>query len=153
MTTNTPSKKKLSVAEYISKQIDASSKSQKQIAEEVGFPKPNMMTMIKQGASKVPIGKIAALAEALNVEKLYLYKLVMQEYEPETWESIQKSILKQPVVTANELAIIKTLRSLNYDDVKLIDAEDKKILATAFQQIEKRHADGEQTRLRTQSGS
>ncbi|MDY7537521.1 helix-turn-helix transcriptional regulator [Undibacterium sp. RTI2.2] len=129
----------LTVAEFISNRIEISGKTQKQIASEVGFPKPNMITMIKQGASKLPLDKIALMAKALNVEKLYLYRLVMQEYEPGTWNTIQNDILSQPVLTKYELDLVALVRDLNIQETRLVDKEDHEILAKAFQKISQRH--------------
>ena len=43
-------------------------KTQAEIAEEAGFVNPNMVTMIKQGATKLPIDRVPALAKALEVD-------------------------------------------------------------------------------------
>ena len=92
--------KKKTVAEYISGQIDLCGKSQKQLAEEVGFPKANILTMIKHGTTRVPIHRVPALAKALGVDPAKLMKMVLQEYQPEILEAIECSL--GPIVITPE---------------------------------------------------
>lgn len=40
-------------------------------------------------------------------------------YDPETWEALQESILKQPVISANELEIVKLVREANVVNPKV----------------------------------
>lgn len=46
-----------SMARYLTKQIDALSgiKNQREIAAEIGYDKPNMISMFKRGETKVPL--------------------------------------------------------------------------------------------------
>ena len=126
-TTKTVSKPK-TVAEYINWQIQICGKSQKQIATEAGFEKPNIITMFKQGQTKIPIEKIGRLAEAIEVDAVYLYKLCMQEYQPDTWREIQK-MFNQPILTENEVEIIEAIRSCNVANPKIRTDEDRIRLA------------------------
>lgn len=126
-TSKTVSKPK-TVAEYINWQIQICGKSQKQIATEAGFEKPNIITMFKQGQTKIPIEKIGRLAKAIEVDAIYLYKLCMQEYQPDTWKEIQK-MFNQPVLTENEVEIIEAIRSCNVVNPKIRTDEDRIRLA------------------------
>ena len=85
---------KVKVAEYISTLLERSKKTQKEIAAEVGFPKANVLTMLKQGTTRVPISRIPALARALDVEPDELMKIVLREYQPEILEAIEESLGK-----------------------------------------------------------
>jgi hypothetical protein len=80
--------KAMRVADYLAQQIILCGKSQKEIAEEVGYEKPNVITMMKQGHTKIPIVKVGAFARALEVDPAYLLRLVCMEYMPETWAAI-----------------------------------------------------------------
>jgi hypothetical protein len=55
------------LTEFISRRILElrPKKSQIEIATEAGFVHPNMMSLIKSGASKVPLDRVPALARAL----------------------------------------------------------------------------------------
>lgn len=97
------------VADYITLQVEASPKAQYEIAKEVGFDKPNMITMIKQGKTKLPLTKIGPMARALGVDPIFLFRLVMSEYMPETWEAIE-ALSTQPTLTKNEIAVVEAMR-------------------------------------------
>jgi ribosome-binding protein aMBF1 (putative translation factor) len=84
------------VARYITEAIQRSGKSQLQISKEVGFDKPNMITMIKQGRTKLPLDRMEALALALEVEKFELIHLTMREYHPGAWVSIRQTLSETP---------------------------------------------------------
>lgn len=115
------------VAEYISWQIQLCGKSQTDIAREVGFDKPNVITMIKQGKTKVPLAKIGSMAKALEVDPVHFMKLVLSEYLPDLLEVIQ-AITAQPLITQNELEFINVIRSANVVNPKLrTDTERDKL--------------------------
>ena len=92
--------KKITVAEYLTAQIKVCGKSQKQIAEEVGFPKANILTMVKHGTTKVPIHRVPALAKSLGVDKERLMRMVLEEYQPEILRAIEDSL--GPIVVKPE---------------------------------------------------
>src|SRR5579871_5258209 len=73
------------ISEYLTKQIDAIApyKNQRQIAHELGYAKPNIISMFKTGDTKVPIDKIPALARALNVDPAFLFRLAMEQFWPD----------------------------------------------------------------------
>lgn len=86
-------KKKSEVADFIANQIQAIGKSQIKISEEAGFDKPNIITMMKQGKTKVPLEKIPALARALEVEPFILVRMCFKEYLPEVGKILDETIL------------------------------------------------------------
>lgn len=107
-----------SVAEFVAQKIEASAKSQAQIAKEVGYDRPNVVSMIKSGNCKLPVGKIGAFAKALEVDPAFLFRLVMLEYSPETWRAIEE--MEAAPITENERAIVAEIRQLSGDsDPKL----------------------------------
>lgn len=97
-----------SVTEVLNKYLEASHKTQRQIAEEVGYDKPNIITMFKQGLTKVPIDKVPALAKALGINTAYFLRIVMSEYEPEVWEAIENN--SGMIMTSHECEIIRLYR-------------------------------------------
>jgi transcriptional regulator with XRE-family HTH domain len=115
------------VAGYINSQIKACGKSQIDIARETGFDKPNMITMIKQGSTKLPLDKIGRFAKAIEVDPIYLFQLCMSEYHPETWSEILR-IIGQPILTLNELEILDSIRASKVLDPKIRTLEDKRRL-------------------------
>lgn len=71
------------VAEYLTAVIDGSDLSQTEISDACGFKRPNMISMMKAGHTRVPIDKIRPLAKALGVDPMYLFRLVFGEYQAE----------------------------------------------------------------------
>jgi len=78
------------VAEYLALHIGRSEKTQAQIAEESGFPKSNVISMLKNGQTKLPIARIPAFARSLNVCEHELFYLAMREYNPDWLAVIER---------------------------------------------------------------
>lgn len=136
--TRKPSKP-ASVAEYLDWQINLCGKSQKQIAEEAGFPKPNIITMFKKGDTKLPLEKVGKIAKAIEVDPIHLFKLCMAEYQPDTWKEIQR-MFDQPVLTQNELEILEVIRSSNVVNPKLRTDADRDALLAAIGKLKSDNA-------------
>jgi len=120
------------VAEFLEMQFNLCGKSQSEIAQEIGFKNANVITMLKQGRTKVPVNRIGALATALEVDPLHLFKMVMQEYQPETWDALEKYVLKQPFVSENELEILKVVRESNVTNPKIRTARERTALVNVI---------------------
>lgn len=123
-----PSKPNITVADYIAQQVNLCGKPQMEIAREAGFNKPNIITMIKQGKTKLPMAKVGPMAKALGVDPTFLFQLAMQEYEPETWEALREFVFKTPLLTQNEVEIIETIRHSNVPNPKLRTDEERRAL-------------------------
>ncbi|MES2365738.1 MAG: XRE family transcriptional regulator [Pseudomonadota bacterium] len=97
------------VADFIADRLADSDKTQREIAQECGFEKPNIITMFKTGSTKLPLNRIAALAKALDADPAHLLRLVMREYIPDTWDAIE-NIMNSTILTANELELVRAYR-------------------------------------------
>jgi transcriptional regulator with XRE-family HTH domain len=71
------------VAVFLSRSIDACEKSQQEIANEVGFNRSNIISMLKQGITKLPVARVPAMAKAIGVDPTKLFRLTMEEYMPD----------------------------------------------------------------------
>lgn len=141
-------KGRISVADYISQQIELSGKKQKDIAEELNYEKPNMITMIKQGRTPLPINKITPIAKALNIDPIHLFRHVMMEYHPHTWEAFE-SVMGQYAISKNEMEILEVVReTAQGQDVKPETEEDKAQLKALVEKWRKRQEDMATTVLR-----
>lgn len=60
----------------------ASPKKQWEIARDVGYEKPNIITMFKQGVSRVPVEKVAPFAISLGADLAELLLLWLGELAP-----------------------------------------------------------------------
>lgn len=74
------------VATFIKRHIEISGKTHAQVAREVGLKAPNMISLIVTGRSKLPIGRVPAMAMALNVPVMRLGELAIKESNPELWD-------------------------------------------------------------------
>lgn len=119
------------VAEFITHQIRVSGKSQVEIASELGYDKPNIITMFKQGRTRIPLDKVGPLAKALKIDPALFLKKVMGEYMPETLAALQ-SVLDGLQLTQNELELIAAYRQMTKGkDVSAVVC-DKAIVAVVM---------------------
>jgi transcriptional regulator with XRE-family HTH domain len=107
------------VARFIAGAIDSKKLKQKEIAAICGFKNPNMVTMLKQGTTKVPIEKIPKLASALNANLAEFFELVMKTYKPAEYEVILE-VFGEPI-SAAERMIIMDLRAVVTSDMLTAD--------------------------------
>jgi transcriptional regulator with XRE-family HTH domain len=89
-------------------------KTQAEIAEEAGFVNPNMVTMIKQGSTKLPIDRVPALAKALESDPALLLRLALEQSEGSTAAAAIYEIIGQPF-TKNEMSWISEIREASGD--------------------------------------
>ncbi|SER28961.1 hypothetical protein SAMN05216548_114115 [Faunimonas pinastri] len=119
------------LASYLSKQIDAiqGMKTQRQIADEVGYDKPNMISMIKRGEARVPMDKIPLLAKSLNVDPAFLFRLAMEQHG---WSIDVIGTVFGTICSKNESKVLAKIRELtdNQDPSLTPDLEQK--LETVF---------------------
>jgi hypothetical protein len=103
-------KSKSRLATFLDKHISAIShkKSQREIAEEVGWHRPNMVSMVKQGTARVPWASVPALAAAIEADPAELFRLAVADYHPEAHSVIVQ--IFGTIVTKNERAILDLLR-------------------------------------------
>ena len=102
------------VAWFLTSAVETSGKTQKEIAREVGFGKPQIITMMKQGDTKIPLHRIPALAKALDVDAKQFMRLALKEYRPEEYESIVTAFSRE-IVTDNEVLILEAVRKATND--------------------------------------
>ncbi|PPQ36680.1 XRE family transcriptional regulator [Rhodoblastus acidophilus] len=124
------------MARYLTKRIDELSKvkTQRQIAAEIGYDKPNMISMFKRGESKVPLDKIPALAMALNVDPAHLFRLAMEQQWPGMKSTVHE-IFKN-IASENEAEILlKPWREWTKDRDPSPTARAAEILERAFKEI------------------
>jgi len=82
---------RMSVAERLEKAAGARGKSQREIAAKVGYTRPNVLSMMKLGQTKVPIEKAPLMAETSGVDPADFTRHVMQEYHSAVWEVLAET--------------------------------------------------------------
>jgi len=120
---------KVSVAEFLTSTLPTCGKTQKEVAQEMGYDNPNIITMFKQGLTKVPLTKVSSLAKALDVDPVFLLKIVLTEYAPEVLVAIEE-ILDGSVLTRNERELIDAYRKATLGtDATAVVADARDVIA------------------------
>lgn len=120
---------------YLTKQIDALSgiKSQREIAADLGYDRPNIMSMFKSGEAKVPLNKLPTLARSLGVDLGLLLRLGMEQYmgdDHAVWGEISR--VMDRVVSDREFEIIRHIREVSNNSDPRLDDDRKITLTKAF---------------------
>lgn len=100
------------LAKYIERRVLElkAKKSQSQIASEAGFPNPNMISMIKNGTSKLALDRVPSMSHALGCDPAYLMRLSLEQAIGDTAAQAIVEIFGTPV-TANELGWLQEIRN------------------------------------------
>lgn len=98
------------VANYFAALVDASPKTQEEIAREAGFDSVNTISMIKTGRTKIPLARIPALAKALDADPKEMLAMALEAYQPELYD-VLSTIAPSMLISAHELRIIHALRA------------------------------------------
>lgn len=99
------------LAKYVGDRLEElkGTKTQTEVANEVGYKTPNVITMMKNGSFKLAIDKVEAMAKALDVEPKFLLRLALEQfYEPATVRMLFS--IMDSSVTQNELRLLIALR-------------------------------------------
>ena len=78
-------------ARVITDAVEASGKTLREIAAEMGLERGNVISMLKSGEMRMPIERIPAFAAATGIDALLLMQTTMTEYMPETWAVLAAS--------------------------------------------------------------
>ena len=92
MSTKTDRALRDAFAARLERLINDSDKSQIRMAEELGYDNQNMITMFKQGKTRVPLEKVVPLARALDVDPSALIQAWFTAYMPAALASIEPYI-------------------------------------------------------------
>lgn len=98
------------VAQFLTKAIKASGKTQSEICTDIGYSKPNIITMLKQGKTKVPLDKIGPLSRSLGVDGRDFFRIVLGEYMPETLAALSP-FMDTPIKTHQEHILLESFRA------------------------------------------
>lgn len=116
----------VAVAAYLSFQLDSCKKTQREIANEIGYPNANVITMFKQGLTKIPVAVAPKLATAVGIDPGHFLKMVINEYMPELLDNIETHV--GGLCTRNELAMVRVIRTVTKDRDPAMDKEQEKKL-------------------------
>jgi hypothetical protein len=84
-------------------------KTQSEIAIKAGFTRPNVLSMIKTGSIRLPLDRVPALADALEVDPSHLFNLALEQMGGGTTEGAVRRIFRL-VVSENESEWLNEIR-------------------------------------------
>ena len=88
----------------------------------LGYPRPNVIAMMKKGTMRLPANKAVIAAELLEVDPVFLLSKVIAESDADLWDVISL-VMADRLITANEMAVLRLLRQLlNGHDVNLAES-------------------------------
>lgn len=99
----------LPLSAYLTIKISESGKTNTEIANELGYDRPNVIAMMKTGSMRLPLNRVGLMAKALGIDPVFLLEKVMTETNPDLWEAM-RPIIGTSLVSENELKFIQLLR-------------------------------------------
>ena len=108
-----------------------SRKSQIEIATEAGYVNPNILAMIKNGSTKLPLDRVAGLAKALDCDPRLLFKLALEQAAGSTTAVAIEAIFGT-IVTSNEVAWLKEIRDTSGHTDPSLTARSRTALRSVF---------------------
>lgn len=107
--------------------------SQRDIAGEAGYTKPNIFSMFKSGETKIPIDRIPAMAKALRTDVAHFARLVLLQHYPTLGPEFEEIFGAMPSKT--EKLVLTTWRKINGADNIDMDAQAKTELKEALKAV------------------
>lgn len=106
-------------------------KSQREIAIAAGFTNPNMLSMLKNGDTKLAIDRTASLAAALEVDPKYLLRLALSQQGNETMVRIYDEVIGT-VVSRNEKGWLDELREASGNSDPAVTSRARSAIRAIF---------------------
>jgi len=106
-------------------------KSQAQIAAEAGFTNPNMISMIKSGATRIPLDRVPALAESLDVDPARLLQLALEQWAGSGTARAFDAIF-ETVVSRNEVGWLREIRAASDGNDPVITTRARSAIRAIF---------------------
>ena len=106
-------------------------KSQIEIATEAGYVNPNMLAMIKNGSTKLPLDRVPSVAKALNCDPTLLFKLALEQSGGATTAVAVEAIFGT-IVTRNEVVWLEEIRDASGHSDPNLTARARSALRAVF---------------------
>jgi transcriptional regulator with XRE-family HTH domain len=113
-------------AMMLTKAIEDSDLTQREIADRVGFKNANIISMLKTGETRVPLERIPALATTLGLDERHFLLVAIEEYHPGVHE-VLIDVLGLPLSDA-ELGILTMFRMASMRDEIEVEGPFKQAL-------------------------
>jgi hypothetical protein len=100
------------IVKFLDKHLDSIQDeiSQGDIADALGYPRANIISMFKTGHTRVPLEKIPDLAKAIRVDPALLMRLGLDQYWPGKLDVLARMFSN--IVTDNERKLVDGFRDV-----------------------------------------
>ena len=120
------------LAKFITRRVlELRPRTQIDIATVAGFENPNMVSMLKNGASKLPLDRVLAMAGALETDPRRLFILALGQDGYETQQAAVEEIFKT-IVTINESKWLAEIRNASGGTDPVMTARSRVALRAIF---------------------
>ena len=116
---------------YLMKKLMESPKSQKEIADAVGFKNQNMITMLKLGHVKLALDRVPAMARALNTDPVDMFKLALTQFYDDASVRLLTDLLEAGI-SPEERKILRIIREASGEETPTVTPEREVALREAF---------------------
>jgi hypothetical protein len=120
------------LAAFIAKRVlELRPRTQIEIANTAGFENPNMISMLKSGAIKLPLDRVLAMAAALECDPRRLFILSLGQKGYETQKTAVEDIFRA-IVTKNEGKWLMEIRDASGGTDPVLTARSRVALRGIF---------------------
>jgi hypothetical protein len=111
MSTTTKEQKEQKLATHMAQLVEMTGETRTAIAAKSGFKRPNILSMILNGQTRLPLDKIHPFARAVGADPDHLARLCLEAYEPDVFKLIQSMFATaEDAVTPAEWQVIRAIR-------------------------------------------
>ncbi|QIG69280.1 hypothetical protein EVB78_078 [Rhizobium phage RHph_N1_15] len=89
-----------------------------------------MVTMIKKGDAKLPLDRVTALARAIGVDPMFLFRLALEQFLPA--DDPETSKMLDFICTSNEVEILGVIREASGNSDPKINDQRRAALTEVF---------------------
>jgi hypothetical protein len=121
------------IAEFVRDRVEELKgiRNQREIAEIAGYTNQNMITMIKQGFTKVALDRVFLLAKALDADPKMMMRMALEQfYSPLAIRDMEQAL--GVAATRNEIRILEHIRNLTKGSDPALTPELKDALKSIF---------------------
>jgi len=121
------------LAKYLERRISdlRPRKTQIEIANEAGFRQPNMLAMIKNGSTKLPLDRVIGLSKALECDPAMLFRMAVEQLTGDT-SAMAIDTIFGAIITENETDWLRTLREASNDTDPTMTGKSQKAFRAIF---------------------
>lgn len=111
---------------FIRSAIETSDKNQRELADLVGYNNPNMIAQLKVGRVKLALDRVPAMATALKINQLDLFKIALTQFYDEATCSLLLNTIEAGI-SPIEREILEIVRNSSNGVPKLTDDRREKL--------------------------